>query len=339
MIHRIGVALGALVLSVAAHAQEVTLKVHHFLPPTATAHAKFLVPWCDRLEKDSGGRIKCQIFPAMQLGGSPQQLFDQAKDGVADVVWTVSGYTPGRFVKTEVFELPFMMTTPEATAHAMWDYVQAYAADEFADVRLLAVHPHGPGVFHVTKRPIRTLADFRGLKLRAPTRLTNKMLAAFGATPVGMPMTQVAESLSKGVIDGALMPYEVVPAVKVQELVKYHSETDPAHAAVYTTVLMLAMNKAKYEGLPADLRKVIDDNSGAMLSVQTARIFADADAPGRELAARNAINTIPAAELETWKKAADPVVRGWIKDVKAKGADGSRLLAAARGLILKYAPK
>ncbi len=335
---RAGLALCAMLFfAVSARAEEVILKLHHFLPPTAPAHVRFIQPWCERIQKASQGRLKCQIYPAMQMGGTPAQLFDQARDGVADIVWTVSGYTPGRFPKIEVFELPFMMTTGEATGRAMWDFVQTYAQDEVKDVKILAVHPHGPGAFHVVKRPIRTLADFRGLKLRAPTRLTNKMLAVFGATPVGMPMTQVAESLSKGTIDGALMPYEVVPAIKVHELVKFHSETDPAQHAVYTTVLLLAMNKARYDGLPPDLRKVIDDNSGIGLSGDTGRILTEADAPGRQLASRNAINTIPAAELENWKRAAQPVIDGWVKDVTARGADGKALLQQAQSLIAKYA--
>jgi TRAP-type C4-dicarboxylate transport system substrate-binding protein len=334
---RAGLALCAMLLAaVSAQAEELILKVHHFLPPTAPAQSRFIQPWCDRIQKASQGRLKCQIYPAMQMGGTPAQLFDQARDGVADVVWTVSGYTPGRFPKIEVFELPFMMTTGDATGRAMWEFVQTYAQDEVKDVKILAVHPHGPGAFHVVKRPIRTLADFRGLKLRAPTRLTNKMLAVFGATPVGMPMTQVAESLSKGTIDGALMPYEVVPAIKVHELAKFHSETDPSQHAVYTTVLLLAMNKARYDGLAPDLRKVIDDNSGIGLSGDTGRILTEADAPGRQLASRNPINTIPAAELENWKRAAQPVIDGWVKDVTAKGADGKALLEQARALIAKY---
>ncbi len=329
-------AAALLVVALPAAAQEFTLKVHHFLPPTSTAHVKLITPWCDRLEQQSHGRLKCQIYPAMQLGGTAPQLFDQVKDGVVDVAWTVTGYTPGRFPKTEVFELPFMMTDPEGTGHAMWDYVQQHSADEFKDVHPLAIHPHGGGVFHIVKRPIHTLADFKGLKLRAPTRLTNRLLAAFGATPVGMPIPQVPEALSKGVIDGALMPWEVVPAVKVQELVKYHSETDPSEPAIYTTVFLLAINKDKYASLPPDLRKVIDDNSGVGLSTLAGRIFAEGDVAGKATAMKNSINVVPAKEIERWKTAAQPVIDGWVKEMDGRGQDGHALLAAARSLIAKY---
>ena len=319
-----------------AHAQEVILKVHHFLPPPSTAHSKFITPWCDKIAKESAGKMKCQIYPAMQLGGTPPQLYDQAKDGVADIVWTLPGYTAGRFPLVEVFELPFMMRNPEGTSRALWDWVQANDQAEFKDVKAIAFHVHGPGVFHMVNKPIRTLADFKGLKLRAPTRQTNRMLAAFGATPVGMPVPQVSEALSKGVIDGAVIPYEVVPAVKVQELVKFHSETDGALPAVYTSVFIFAMNKAKYDSLPANLKKIIDANSGAETSAWMGKTMGEADVPGRKMSEKNTFNTIAGAELGSFEKAAQPVIDDWVKDVTAKGANGKALLDSARNLIEKY---
>jgi TRAP-type C4-dicarboxylate transport system substrate-binding protein len=170
-----------------AQAQEVTLKVHHFLPASSYANTMFIQPWCDKVTKDSNNWLKCQIFPSMQLGGTPPQLYDQVKDGVVDVIWSLPGYTAGRFPLSEVFELPFMMQNPEATSKALWDYIQQYAPNEFKEVRPIAFHVHGDGVFHMRDKPIRTMADFKGLKLRAPTRQTNRFLAALGATPVGMP--------------------------------------------------------------------------------------------------------------------------------------------------------
>ena len=321
-----------------AQAQEIMLKVAHFLPPPSTAHAKFITPWCDKINRESGGKLKCQIYPAMQLGGTPPQLYDQVKDGVADIVWTVLGYTAGRFPLAEVFDLPFMMRNPEGTSRALWEWVRANDQAEFKDVQPIAFHVHGPGVFHMVSKPIKALADFKGLKLRAPTRPTNKVLAAFGATPVGMPVPQLADALSKGVVDGAVIPWEVVPAVKVQELVKFHSETDPSEPAMYTSAFIFAMNKAKYESLPPELKKVIDANSGADTSAWVGRVFDEGDVPGRKLAVAqgNTFNMIPAAEIEKWKKAAQPVIDGWVKDVTANGANGKALLDSARGLIAKY---
>ena len=328
-----------LTAAMAASADTVTLKVHHFLPAGSYAQTMFIKPWCDRIALDSGDRLKCQIYPSMQLGGTPPQLFDQVKDGIVDVIWTLPGYTAGRFPLVEVFELPFMMQNPESTSKALWDYVQQYDAAEFKDIHPLAFHVHGDGVFHMVKKPIKVMADLKDQKVRAPTRQTNKMLAALGATPVSMPVPAVSESLAKSVIDGALVPYEVVPAVKIQELVKFHSETDPAEPAIYTSVFLLAMNKARYESLPPDLKKIIDANSGKALSGMAGKAFLQADEEGKKTTTKNTTNVIPKSELESWKKVGQTVTDAWVAEVTANGANGKMLLDNARALIVKNSGK
>lgn len=322
---------------VAAQAQEVTLKVHHFLSPTTFIQVGVFEPWCEKLAKESANRIKCQIYPAMQMGGSPPQLYDQAKDGVADIVWTVAGYSANRFPMTEVFELPFMMTNAESTSRAAWDFVQTYSQHEFKDTHLLAVHVHGPGYLFTTKKQMNAAADFKGMKFRAPTRLTNKMLGMLGATPVGMPVPAVPEALSKGVIDGAVIPYQVVPSIKVNELVKYAAETDPSYNALYTTVFVVAMNKAKYDSLPPDLKKVLDANSGREFSASMGRLQEADDAPGRAKVKESGvtINTIGAVELAKWNKTTESLGDDWAANITKLGYDGPNLLQAARGLVKK----
>lgn len=333
-----GVAFGALMLAaLPAQAQEVTLKVHHFLPPTSFAQTLMIQPWCEKVARESANRLKCQIFPSMQLGGTPPQLYDQVKEGVVDIVWTLPGYTAGRFPSVEVFELPFMMQSPEATSKALWDYAQVHSQNEFKDVKPILFHVHGDGVFHMNSKPVRTMADLKGLKMRAPTRLTNKFIAMLGATPVSMPVPQVGDALSKGVIDGAVVPYEVVPAVKIQELVKFHSETDPAEPAFYTSAFILAMNKAKYESLPADLKKVIDANSGQAASAQAGKAFLQADGEGKKLTTKNTTNVIPAAELASWKTLGNKLASDWAAEMGGKGLNGTKMLEDAKALIAKHA--
>lgn len=334
--HLFSTALGLALATGACNAQDVTLKVHHFLPAGSAANTMFIQPWCERIAKESNNRMKCQIYPSMQLGGTPGQLYDQVKDGVVDIVWSLPGYTAGRFPLSEVFELPFMMSSPEATSKALWDYNQQYAAAEFKDVHPIAFHVHGPGVFHMRDKPIKTMADLKGSKVRAPTRQTNRFLAALGATPVAMPVPQVSESVAKGVIDGAVVPYEVVPSVKLQEITKFHSETDPAEPAFYTSTFMFVMNKDKYASLPPDLRKVIDANSGQAYSGQIGKIFVAADAEGKKVIPKDSINVIPRSELESWKKTGQSVTDQWIADVNAKGGNGKQLLDAAKALIAKH---
>lgn len=320
-----------------ALAADVELKIHHFLPPPSTAHSQFIQPWADKVMKESHGRIEIKIYPAMQLGGKPPQLFDQVRDGVADIVWTVPGYTRGRFPLTEVFELPFVAGSAEATSQASWEFYRKYMQDEYKDVHPILIHTHAPGQFHMRDKPIRTLADLHNTKVRAPTRTINEALKVVGATPVGMPVPAVPQALSKGVVDGAMLPYEVTLPLKVHELVKYHTEFGGGQG-IYTTVFLFGMNKAKYDSLPADLKQVIDNNSGLALAKQIGAIWDAADNPGREAAqnAGNQFNTIEGAELERWKQASQPVVDNWIKAMDERGLNGRQMYEDAKALVAKY---
>ena len=327
------------IASLTGQAQEITLKVAHFWPPQAMAPTKVLQPFCDKLAAESQNRLKCQIYPAMQLGGSPPQLITQAADGVADIVFTVPGYTPGRFPVMEVFELPFMISTAEQAGRAAWDYYLKYGQKEWAAVKPLMFVLHDPGYLHTKSKQIKTLEDLKGLKLRAPSRFTNKLLGSLGATPIGMPVSQVPEALSKSVVDGAILPWEVVPAFKIQELVKFHTETDPKMPALYSAMLTIAMNKARYESLPADLKAVIDRNSGAALSAAAGRIWDESVIEGRKTgqARGNTFHTIPEAELRRWIKASAAVEDEWVDGVTKAGMPGKQMLQDARELLIKHA--
>jgi TRAP-type C4-dicarboxylate transport system substrate-binding protein len=318
--------------------QAVTLKFHTFMAPQSNVWLTMHKAWMDKVEKDSGGRIKFEGYPAMQLGGTPVQLYDQAKDGVVDIVWTLPGNTAGRFPRIEVFELPFIMNNAEATSKAYWEYVQTVAPDEFKDTQVLALHVHGPGMFHTKEKLIKTADDLKGLKVRGPTRQITKMLGYLGATPVGMPLPQIPDALSKGTIDGCVIPWEVVPSVKVHELTKYHSEFDPAGGALYTTTFVMAMNKAKYNSLAPDLKKVIDANSGLATSGWLGKVQQGNDGIGRKSAVdrKNTIHTISAADAQEFKRKARLVEVEWIEDMNKRGFDGKKLMETARGLIEKH---
>ena len=322
----------------AASAQEVVLKFSTFMAPQSHVWLDMHEGWMKKVEKESNGRIKFERYPAMQLGGTPGQLYDQVKDGVADVTWTLPGTTAGRFPRVEVFELPFMMSNAEATSKAYWEYVQTYAKDEFKDVHLIAVNVHGPGLFHSASKQIKSIGDLRGMKVRGPTRQITKLLASLGATPVGMPLPGIPDALSKGVIDAAVIPWEVVPSVKVNELAKYHSEFDPALPALYTTTFVMTMNKAKYESLPPDLKKVIDDNSGLETSGWLGKVQQGNDARGRKTVKerKNQILRFSKADYEQFKKVSSKVDEAWVKEMDGKGFKGQELLDGAKALIEKY---
>lgn len=326
----------SMMLSANAYSQEVTMKFHQMLPPQATIPSKAIKPWIEKVEKESGGRIKINQFDAMALGGKPPELIDQAKDGVVDFIWTVIGYTPGRFPSTEAFELPFMMTTGEATSRAMQEYCEKNCVDEFKGMKVIAWHTHGPGLIH-SKNPVTKLEDMKGLKIRGGSRVINQMLEKLGATPVGMPVPAVSEALSKGVIDATTIPWEVTPALKVSELVHNHT-TFSGKNGLYTQTFVVAMNQASYDKLPDDLKKVIDDNSGMEAAAMFGRAMDEGDKAGKAIAEKlnNNIIVLDEAETQRWKDAATPIIAAWEDEMTAKGKDGKALVAEAAALIEKY---
>jgi TRAP-type C4-dicarboxylate transport system substrate-binding protein len=327
----LGGAAAAAMWTTGAFAQEVTLKLHQFLPAQANVPKLVLDVWADKVEAASEGRIKIDRFPSMQLGGSPPGLMDQAIDGVADIVWTVVGYTPGRFPSTEVFELPFMVEDARAASCAYWKMFEEHMKeDEFASVEILGTWVHGPGVLH-TADPVESPADLQGMKIRGGSRLVNELLTLGGATPVGMPVPAVPEGLSKGVIDGTTIPWEVTAALKVPELVENHTEfTGPA---LYNLTFVLAMNKGVYEGLPADLQKVVDDNSGLDFSIFAGGTQADADGPARAAAVDLGNNIITVSDTSEWVTLTRPVYDTWVADMKGKDIDGQALIDQAQSLM------
>ena len=329
---------GALALSaLPAIAQDVTLRLHQFLPPQAPLPAHVIKPWAENVTAASDGRIEIQHFDAMALGGTPPSLMDQAKDGVVDIIMTVVGYTPGRFPKTEVFELPFMMTSPVATSLAFWDLVESDLQDEeYKDVHVLGAWVHGPGLVH-SREGVTSLEDMKGLKLRGPTRVINDLLNELGATPVGMPLPAIPEALSTGVIDATVIPWEVTPAIRLSELVGNHTEFG-GDRALYTAAIVMVMNKRAYDKLPDDLKAVLDAESGAKLSQMAAEVMWEYDAPGKTIAedAGNTIVVLDEAEVARWQEASLPVVDRWVAEMDKRGIDGRALIEQAQGLIAKH---
>jgi len=319
-----------------ALAQDVTLRMHQFLPPQANVPKLILDVWADAIEKDSEGRIKIERYAAMSLGGKPPELMDQAIDGVADIVWTVVGYTPGRYPSTEVFELPFMVEDARAGSYAYAKMFDAHMKDtEFKNLKIFGTWVHGPGMFH-TNAPVTTPDDLKGMKIRGGSRLVNDLLKQTGASPIGMPVPAVPEALSKGVIDGTTIPWEVTAALKVPELVGNHTEFEGN--ALYTLTFVLAMNKDRYESMPDDLKAVMNKNSGVEFSVFAGGVMQDMDAPARDLAVArgNNIVTVSAEDAAKWAEVVQPIYATWIADMEKRGLDGQAMIDEAKALMEEY---
>lgn len=331
-------ALIALALVVAPLcAQEVRLKAHHMLPPVAPGHFMMMAPWVEKVEQDSGGRIQIDIYPSLHLGGQAPALIDQAHDGIVDIVWTLPGYTPGRFPMIEVFELPFLAAHPVVMNFAIQDFI-ANHPEEFADYKLISVFVHAGQLIH-SKVPIHTTADLAGLKFRIPTRVAGWMVESWDATPIGTTVQKIPEMLSKGIVDATLIPYEASFGLKVHDLVDYHilleSETWPRLNA---QVLMLAMNRAAYGNLPADLKSVIDANSGRNVAKWMGEQWMAMEVAGERAAGESGEYIyLPSAEVELLRqKSQRQVAERWISVVARDGVDGQALVDEATALLAHY---
>lgn len=334
-------ALGLLLAGLCAHAAgqpEHRLRFHHMLPPAAPGHWSMIVPWAETIEAESDGRIRIDVYPGMQLGGQAPMLLNQVRDGIVDIAWTLTGYNPGRFPSLEVFELPELTAHPAVMNRAITDFI-ARRPDEFGDYRVIAGFVHAGQALH-SRRPVRSAADIEGMKIRIPSRLSGWVVESLGATPIGTPVSKIPELLSKGVVDGALIPYEVVGSLKVNELVDYHVGLDlPVSDRFHTQVFMIAMNVESYSDLPPELQGIIDRNSGHGIAEWLAKIWMANEEPGIELAAASGeLIRLPRADARELRRRLDTEVTDrWLAAMRAQGLDGPAILDEARDLLTQYA--
>jgi TRAP-type C4-dicarboxylate transport system substrate-binding protein len=331
--------LAAVAMTAPVKAQEVTLRLHSYLPPVSNPAKTFLIPWSERIFKASNGRLKVQDYWSMQLGGTSAQLIDQIRDGVVDIGWTLPGFTPGRMPRVEPFELPFVHKDALSSTLALQDYQEKYLLNtDLKDFHPILLHVQDGFLFQ-TKTPVLKMEDLKGMKIRAASRAGVWFLEALGASGVGLPLTDIPPALSKGVIDGVLLPYEIAPAVKMQDLVSNFSVLAGPQPRVGTSVFTFLMNKQSYAKLPPDLKKVIDDNSGRNIARWAGENWRQIEIPGKkvmESKPKNKFYTIPPAEVEKMRKAAQPVFDHYYAEMKKLGIDGEALVADARAMIDKY---
>ncbi len=320
-----------------ADAPQATFKLHHYFSAVSAGHEKFLAPWARKIEAESNGRIRIELFPSMQLGGAPAQLFDQARDGFADIVWAVPGSTPGRFGKIEAFELPFVLSHRAlVNSKAIEDFAGANLRDEFREVHPLCFSCRDPGVVHAA-RTVASIEDLKGLRLHVPNRLAGEAIRALGGQGVTVPTPQVPMALTMHAIDGCLDPWDAVPSLRLSDVLKSHTEFGASPLS--TATFVLAMNKAAYERLPRDLKTVIDNNSGQAAAGMAGAMW-DLEARAVAEAARDrgeAMTLLTADEVAHWRKTTEPVIAAWQKQMKERRLDGGKLVAAVRQLVAKYA--
>jgi TRAP-type C4-dicarboxylate transport system substrate-binding protein len=319
-----------------ADAPPVVLKLHHFMSSVSSAHDKFIVPWARKVQADSDGRIRIDIFPSMQLGGAPAHLFDQARDGDVDIVWTAPALMPGRFPKIEMFDLPFVSSRRAlVSSKALADFAVVSLKDEFHEVRPLCFSCTDRGVMHANQ-PIRTVEDIKDLKIHVQSRWAGEALHQLGAQPVPMPPGQLPAAINQHVVDGCLDPWHLAPALRLNDVLKMHTEFSDTSPS--STTFVLAMNSEAYDRLPRDLKAVIDSNSGQAAASMAGAMWDIEAASVADSVVRNgdSIVTLLPEAVAHWRRLTEPVLEKWLKEMRDQKAEGGKLLAAAHTLMLKY---
>ena len=321
-----GVASVVMAFTVAANdaaAQTIELKISHFVPPNHTFH-KWVNAWSDKLAKDSGGRLKFTIYPNGQLVGPPQRQLDAARNAITDMAFVLHGVTPGRYSATELCNLPF--TWPQAgsgstvTSKRLSELAPTYLAKEHTGLHILFMAVANPVVFY-SKVPVRKIEDFKGMKVRYAGVQNKHLLDALGATPLLIPPPESQDALAKGIVEAAMFPHEAGVAYDLGTVAKYAIEP-----GIATATFTFAMNPAKYNSLPADLKALIDKASGPAAAEDFGKAWEAAENEGRakQIASGVQMISLPEADLAKMKQLMAPHVETAIAAVDKEGKDGRK---------------
>jgi TRAP-type C4-dicarboxylate transport system substrate-binding protein len=325
---------GALLACVGTVSAQVVLTASSWVPPSHGL-SETQKAWCAELETRTGGKAKCNILP--RAVSAPPATIDSVRNGLADLSFTVHGYTPGRFVTTQMAEIPFLGQSAEATSVAFQRMYQKYPAfaDEHKGVKVITVFTHGPGIVFNTKRPITKVEDLSGLKFRVGGGMVNEISKALGMNVTLKPAPESYELLSTGVMDGTLFPAESVEAFKVDKVIRY-ATTYPG--GLYNTSFFFMMNQAKYDSLPPDVKKVVDEISGEFAARLLGRMWDKADRRGMAFMQAAGVQFTKAdpAFVKAVSEKTAPLVDTWAKAAEAKGLkDPKKVLAEFRAEIAK----
>ncbi len=325
------VATSTLLSQTPALAAEYTLRLGHFFPPVAGQHKQIAQAWADRVQSESNGRIKVEVYPSSTLAKPPAQ-YDAVKNRIADVTLTIQGYTANRFPLTQVVELPgIVQNAAHGSCIVQSLYDEGLIASEYKETKPLFLFTHGQGHIHTTETHVKSPEDFEGLRIRRPTAVVAKLLEGLGAQPVGMPAPRAYQSVQRGVIDGVSLPWEGQYTFRINELTPKHTEI----GGLYTLSFIMTMNKSIYNSMPADLKQVIDNNSGQEWSQISAQVFDDQDKKGRAQALEqgHSIYTVEdGINNPAWKPVLDQASEEYLAELEDKGLPARKVYARAQQL-------
>jgi TRAP-type C4-dicarboxylate transport system substrate-binding protein len=302
------------------------LKLHSFVPPTHVIWTDVITPWTKEVAEKSKNELTVRLFPAMQLGGRPPELYRQVVQGIVDATFTLPGYTSADFPIMALTELPGTANSAEDGTRKLWANFDKFLSRDFKDVKVLMLWNSDTASLMSKNKPIKTLEDMKGMKIRTPSAAQSAQLAALGATPIDMPVTQIYNNLDRGVIDATMIPMSAALDFKLIEVAKYYTIDAPLGRSPF----LVAMTKTRYEKLPANLKKVIDDTTGLQLSLKGAATYDKKNKEAIEAAKKDReLISLSAQERQRWINAFKPMIR-------QKVEEGEKAGIPARGLVGAY---
>lgn len=321
------IGFASLLATAQADSKTIDLKFATSFSPKHTMQVGVWDAWAEKIQKLTNGQVKVTMFPGGALG-KPGDHYALVEKGIADIVYILHDYIPGRFPMTTVFELPFMVPNSRQASKAMWKTFESSPdfQKEYAKVKVLALFCHPPGHFHTIKKPIRSIDDLKGLKIRTVSPAVTDALKIYGAIPVEMPITDTYTALERGVVDGTVIDWGGLEVFKLNDLVKYSTETD-----FYIVTMAVLMNKRKWDSLSPEIQKIIDENSGLALSLWCGDVYDATDDPAKQRVVNPGLQVIdlPEADLKKLNALTIPQREQWVKDMQARGLDGQAVLNTA----------
>jgi TRAP-type C4-dicarboxylate transport system substrate-binding protein len=303
----------------------VELKLHSFVPPTHSIWVDPLTPWSKEVEKRSNGKMTVRMFPSMQLGGRPPELYRQMVQGIADIVFTLPGYTASDFPMMSLTELPGTATSAEDGTRKLWANFDRFFAKEYEAAKVLMLWNSDTAGIMSRAKPIRTMEDMKGMRIRTPSRAQSAQLTALGAIPVDMPVTQIYNALERGVVDATMIPLSAMLDFKLLEVVKYLTVDAPLGRSPF----LVAMNRKRYEGLAPDLKKIIDDTTGIEMSLGGARSYDKKNKEALEQGRKQReVISLDAKERDRWLGIFRKLAQEQAAEVDKKGLPGTALVRA-----------
>ncbi len=340
---RLAACVGALSMALTgnAFAHGVTLKLQSAQPSESLLTRQFLGPWSQNIHDASGGRINLLSEQGPQTGAA-LDVFQLAQDRVADIVWLDQANAPDMFPRFSIFGSALPGSASEGSSRALWNWCEAndLASREFKELRVLAASRHDAPLFHMRERPLAALSDLKGSKIAVPSGDGREFLAALGASPVVMPLSEMGKALGDASIDGVLLSWSSLTTHGLEGLVKVHVAAPPGAPWAYAEVSALLMNPDAYRGLADDLKSVVRENSGGDVSAWIGKVFDETAAKARQGAASrgDTIGNLPESDLAAWNQAADAAIGKRIEALNERGLKGERMVTKVRALITEYDP-